>query len=150
MENKENKDVKTENNTKEEKKTPRNQEDLAKIAISKEADQALMEILNRVESDFDAGKATKQDVASRMILGFAANCTERDIHAMRMEFFNPILVLEATLRKAKETGVLPEGFRDLLFQQSFANDSQPAAKRAKKSLNPDIIKDNVSVERKSA
>ena len=126
------------------------EENLAKIAISKESDRALVEILNRIGEGFDAGKATKQDVASHIILHFASNCTDKEIHAMRALFFNPILLMEATLKKAKETGVLPESLRDLLYQQFMQSEPQPNAKRTKKLLNADIIKDNVSENKGSA
>lgn len=127
----------------------RNEDHLAKIAITKEADRGLVDILNRVLDGFDAGRATKQDIASHIIMRFVAACTEKEIHGMRALFFNPILLMEATLKKAKETGVLPDALRDLMYQQFMAADPSHNAKRAKKSLNTDIIKDNV-VENKEA
>lgn len=128
----------------------KNDDSLAKIAITKEADRGLVEILNRVIEGFDAGKATKQDIASHIIMRFASTCTDKDIHAMRAVFFNPILLMEATLKKAKETGVLPDALRDLFYQQFMAADPGYNAKRAKKSLNTDIIKDNVEEIKEAA
>lgn len=128
----------------------KNEEHLAKIAISKEADRGLVEILNRVHDGFDAGRATKQDIASHIIMRFVAGCSDKEIHGMRALFFNPILLMETTLKKAKETGILPEQLRELFFQQFMASEPQTGAKRTKKTLNPDIIKDNVDEVKEAA
>ena len=133
-----------------EKQDPKAEEALVKIAISREADRALIEVLDRVTDGFDAGKATKQDVASYMILRFAKDCSESDIHGIRALFFNPILLMEATLKKAKETGILPDLIKDLFFDQFMEAQSQPAAKRTKKILNKNIIKDNVTPDSEAA
>lgn len=131
-----------------ESKLKKTEDNLAKIAVNKEADRALGEILGRVNDSFDAGRATKQEVASHIILSFAKDCTESDIHGIRALFFNPISLMEATLKKAKETGVLPDSLRDLLFEQFTAG--QSTAKKVKKNLNQNIIKDNVLDEREAA
>lgn len=124
------------------------EDSLAKIAISKDADRALSEVLGRVNDGFEAGRATKQEVASHIISNFSKGCTEAEIHAIRALFFNPILLMEATLKKAKETGVLPDSLRDLLFEQFSAG--LPAARKSKKGLNQNLIKDKVSEEGEAA
>lgn len=124
-----------------EQASKKSDEALAKIAISKDADRAITEITARVNDDFDAGRATKQEVATHIILQFTKSCTEADIHGIRALFFNPILLMEATLKKAKETGVMPDSLRELLFEQFAAN--QPAAKKNKKTLKDNLIKDKV-------
>jgi hypothetical protein len=138
-------------NNKEEKETQetklKGDDNLAKIAISKDADRGLVEILGRISDGFEAGRATKQDVASHIIMRFVSACSEKEIHDMRSLFFNPILLMEATLKKAKETGVLSEALRNILFEQFLAAEPQPNAKRIKKSLNSNIIKDNVAEDR---
>lgn len=121
---------------------------LAKIAINKDADRALSDVIGRVNDGFDAGRATKQEVASHIILSFSKDCTESDIHGIRALFFNPILLMEATLKKAKETGVLPGSLRELLFEQFTA--SQSVAKKSKKSLSHNIIKDNTNDDKEAA
>ena len=133
-----------------EKQDSKAEDALAKIAISREADRALMEVLDRVTDGFDAGKATKQDVASYMILRFAKDCAESDIHGIRALFFNPILLMEATLKRAKETGILSESIKNLFFDQFMESQSQPAAKRAKKILNKNNIKDTVASDLEAA
>jgi len=139
---------KTENkiqiNTEEtESKRRRSDENLAKLAITKDADRALTEVLGRINEGFDAGKATKQDVASQIILHFSKDYSDADLHAIRVQFFNPILLMEAVLKKAKETGNLPDNMRDLLYQQFVSTSNpQPAAKKSKKALRDNAINDS--------
>ena len=126
------------------------QNELAKIAISKEADRALVELINRIEDGFDAGRSTKQDIASQIILRFTANYTDQDIHAMRALSFDPILALEAKLRKAKETGIVPDSIRNLMLDELMADKPIANAKRTKKNLNHDNIKDIVHPDKEAA
>ena len=121
----------------------KNEDQLAKIAISKEADKAVGEILNRVSDGFDAGRPTKHEVTSQIILRFFKEFTDADVHALRVQFFNPILVMEAMVRKAKESGVVPDSMREFLYEQFMASSAvQPAAKKAKKQLKDSVIIDN--------
>ena len=117
---------------------------LAKIAISKDADRAVSEILSRVSDGFDAGRPTKHEVTSQIILRFFNACTDADVQALRVQFFNPILVMEAMIRKAKETGAVPNSMRDFLYDQYMASSArQPAVKKIKKSLPANVINDNI-------
>ena len=135
----------------ENKKTKnKNEENLAKIAISKEADRALVEVLNRIDEKFDAGRATKQDLASHIIMRFFSSCTEKEIHDMRVLFFDPITAMEVKMKRIKETGVIPDSIRDLLLQEFLDASPQPSAKKIKKSLNQNIIIDNVDENKESA
>jgi len=127
------------------------EENLSKIAITKEADRAASELVARVNDGFEAGKASKQEVTSYAILRFCKACTENDIHAIRELFFNPIALMEATLRKAKETGVIPDSMRELLFQQFVSNSgSAPIAKRSKKNLKSDALNESIEVKEGAA
>ena len=130
---------------KEEIRVENKDENIAKIAITKEADRAIGELVARVNDGFEAGKASKQDVTSFAILRFCKACTESDIYAIRELFFNPIVLMEATLRKAKETGEIPESLREILFQQFISTSgSGHIAKKTKKNLKSDVTIDNLS------
>ena len=130
---------------KEEAKTETNKDDnLAKIAISKDADRAISDLVLRVNDGFDAGKASKQDVTSYAILRFCKTCLESDLYAIREMFFNPIALMEATLRKAKETGEIPQSLREVLFQQFVSTSgTERSAKKPKKSLKTDVTNENI-------
>ncbi len=140
-------------NTEEDKKGAEKIESdlIAKIAISREADRAVNELTARVNKGFNAGKATKMQVTSHVITRFFNACTDVDIHAMRAQFFDAILVMEATLKQAKETGVIPESMRELLFQQFISSQGNAApANKLKRALQSDSIKDNVSEDQEAA
>lgn len=123
----------------------------SKIAITKASDKALIELLLRIHDGFSAGRATKQELASFIILRFFNTYSDSDIHEIRSQFFDPILMMEAELRKAKETGILSDAVKEF-FQNQFMGSSvnQPNAKKTKKNLNADIIKDNVISQKESA
>ena len=138
--------------TTDKQESKKNTEDLlAKIAITKEADRFLGELVSRVNEGFDAGKAIKQDIASYIICEFGKAAGEGEIQGFRAMFFNPILLMEATLKRAKETGVLPDHLRDALMQQFQAhNAGTPNLRKTKKNLKSDIIKDNVVKDEEAA
>ena len=123
-------------------------DDLAKIAISREADVALVEIIEKINDGFDGGKATKQDVTSFIVLDFFKELSDSHIHKLRVSFFDPITMMEATLKKAKETGILPESVKELFLKQ-FA-DSAHTVRKPKKNLKSDVIIDNISNEQEVA
>ena len=128
---------------KEVQETKRISDGLSKIAVSKEADEAVAEIMSRVSDGFDAGRTTKHEVASQMILRFAKSCVEADIHAMRALFFNPLTVMEAMIKKAKESGEVPDSMREFLYEQFMASSTtQPKSKKGKNTLKSNVINDN--------
>ena len=48
-------------------------------------------------------------------------------------FFNPIALMEANLRRAKETGEIPQSLREVLFQQFVSTSgNERSAKKLKK------------------
>lgn len=106
--------------------------------------------MSRIEDGFDAGRSTKQDIASQIILRFTANYTELDIHAMRARIFDPILALEAKLKKAKETGIVPDSIRNLMLDEFMAAQPAPNTKGSKRTLNQNNIKDIVPPNKEAA
>lgn len=123
-------------------------DDLAKIAVSREADVALVEIIEKINDGFDGGKATKQDVTSFIVLDFFKELSDSDIHRLRVLFFDPITMMESTLKKAKETGILPESVKELFYKQF--SDSAHTVRKQKKNLKQDVIIDNIINEQEVA
>lgn len=123
------------------KEAKKSDENMAKIAVTKDADRMLVDLVHKLNDGFTAGRATKQDLATLLICLYARDFSEADLHELRAHFFDPIQLWETQLRKAKETGELPKEVREMLYQQFLGQGSN--AKRPKKSLNADIIKDNV-------
>jgi len=136
-----------EENTETTEQNKKPEDNLAKIAITKEADRALIDVVSRVNESFDAGKATKLEVTSQIILNFAKACVEADIHAMRTLFFDPVTVLDSMTKKAKETGTVPDHIRQYLYEQFMATSAnQRPAKKSKKVLKGEALFESIEKE----
>ncbi|UYL09866.1 hypothetical protein B9G69_004665 [Bdellovibrio sp. SKB1291214] len=105
---------------------------VTKITITKQAEEAVSQIVARVNEGFDAGRVTRQDVASWVLTRFNETCGDGDVHQIRAEFFNEIALLENILKKAKLSGSVPEELKLALMGQ--ANISLGGAKKNKRGL----------------
>ncbi len=119
---------------------PNEEATLAKIAITKEADSALTEIMAKVSDGFDGARVIKQDVASHIILEFLKSHDDADIFNIRRHFFDTKAMLRAVLKKAEETGYIPDDVEEL-FRKKFES-SASSSKKTKKNLKSDVIIDN--------
>lgn len=115
------------------------EETLAKIAITKDADSALAEIMAKVSDGFDGARVIKQDVASHIILEFLKRHDDADIFNIRRHFFDTKAMLRALLKKAEETGYIPDDVEEL-FRKKFES-SASSSKKPKKNLKSDGITD---------
>ena len=84
------------------------------ISVSKEAEGAIAEVLEKVNNGFEAGKVNRSQVASWMIMRLRDTFTEKDILAIRSAHFDEISLLESILRQAKERGNVPQELREVL------------------------------------
>lgn len=115
------------------------EETLAKIAITKEADSALAEVMAKVSDGFDGARVIKQDVASHIILEFLKTFDDADIFNIRRHFFDTKAMLRAVLKKAEETGYIPDDVEEL-FRKKFES-SANSSKKPKKYLKTEGITD---------
>ncbi len=106
-----------------------------KIAITKESERALASVIEKVNDGYNGGRATRQGVASWIIMQFANAIAPNDIKVMRLEFLNEISLLELALRRSKETGKLSPELKKLLMQQMGLLDEP--ARRITKLKAPD-------------
>lgn len=109
-----------------------------KITITKESENAAMEIVNKVNSGFEAGKVNRQDVVSWIIMRFKGQFGSEEIKTIRASFANEITLLESIFKKAKETGVMPNQLKEALRDYLVNDTSQ---KRKKTSLTQKSIND---------
>lgn len=130
------------NNSKEEKRT--RIEDIQRIAISKEAQIAITEIMDKVNEGFLGGKVTRMELANWALIHLKETISDEQINQVRMEHFDEVTLLEVILRKAKakEKGKIPEEFKDLLQKQfGFQNNDR---KKIKKALTSSVINDHIN------
>jgi len=115
------------------KSTISNVEDaLAKIAITKEADRHVINILSRVNSEFEAGRVSKQDLISWIILKFAREISDGDIETIRVDHFDEMAFFDFLYKKAKKTGVVPLELKKAILSTAIVDNSKGAKTRSLK------------------
>lgn len=119
------------------------EEAIAKITVTKLAEEAVSQIVSRVNDGFDAGRVNRQDVASWILTRFIETFSEAEVQQIRAAFFNEIALLEAILKKAKQGGSLPEELKSVLAGQ--ASLPPVTSKRSKRSLTKEV--NNVHLEK---
>jgi hypothetical protein len=117
---------------------------LAKIAITSDADVALVQALEKINQDNAGGRVTKAELASWFILQSANNLTDSAIEEVRMAHFSQVAYLEGLLKSVKRLG------RDDLSQelakfQSMVKKTTHQKKRANEVSAPDKKAPPVSI-----
>lgn len=92
-------------------------EGVRRIWISKELDEKLEVILKRVNDGFDGGKISRAQIVTWQLMRWAETCGDRDIEMIRLAHINEVTMLEAIIRKAKESGEMPQELRLLIRKQ---------------------------------
>ncbi len=109
-----------------------------KVTIDKRTTDALWTLVEKVNDGFEAGKVHRQDVASWIIDRFLRNYTEIEVQLIRQSHYSDAVMLDATYRKMKESGEVPEFLRDALRKQFGVVIEN---KKSKKSVACDYIND---------
>lgn len=99
----------------------------------------LTAIVERVNDGFLGGKINRTQAANWIMMRFNENLSDTEIREIRADHFDEIAVLEAILRKAKESGKVPSEFKALL-QKQLEITEQPK-KKIKKALTELTIND---------
>lgn len=96
----------------------------SRVVINSKANSALEGICRQVNSGFDAGFATKSDVANYVFLHLNELLTETHIAAIRAQQFDEKRVLNALLKKAAEGGPLPESLTRALREHCGVSEKE--------------------------
>ncbi len=105
---------------------------VAKITVTKEAEEAVSQVVSKVNDGFDAGRVNRQDVASWILTRFIESFSDVEIQQIRGTFFNEIALLEAILKKAKQNGSVPTELKAALMGQM--NITSNAPRKGKRGL----------------
>lgn len=119
-------------------KTKNNEENFIKITITKESEITAMDIVDKINSGFEAGRVNRQDVVSWIIMHFKSQFGQEEIKTIRASFANELTLLESIFKKAKVTGVMPNQLKEALRDYLVNDTSQ---KRKKTSLTQKSIND---------
>lgn len=111
-----------------------------RMVVSPEAETAVAEFADAVNENFDAGRATRYDVASFMILWFKAHAPDDVILEVRRRSANAFSMLDAVQKKYKALGELPPDIQAVL-DKHFFGEAVKESKKIKKTLKQEYITD---------
>ncbi len=104
-------------------------EKIQRITVSKEAQNALGEITDKINDGFVGGRVNLTQTANWILLRFKNELDEAQIKEIRIDHFDEVAMLESILKQAKETGRLPNDFKALL-QKQFGSE-EPIKRKSK-------------------
>lgn len=122
--------------------------DFSRVVISKEAELALAEVVDAANDGFEAGRITRLDAASHMLLWYKTNAGPDAMTQLRMSCCDEMTMLDKLVKRAKASGELPPELKQFLAQQFFG-EAAPPPKKSKKSLKQEYITD-IPNERKAS
>lgn len=91
---------------------------VAKITITKLAEESVNQVTSRVNDGFEAGRVNRQEIASWILVKFLETFSDTEVQQIRTAFFNEIALLEAILKRAKQSGIVPEELKTALMGQA--------------------------------
>ena len=113
-----------------------------RMVVSLEAEAVVAEFADAVNKGFDAGRATRFDVASFMILWFKAHAPDDVILEIRRRSANAFSMLDAVQKKYKALGELPPDIQAVL-DKHFFGEAGKDQKKAKKNLKQESINERL-------
>lgn len=139
--------MKEENRNTETDKEQKSKEETSKkegrMVVSLEAEAVVAEFAYAVNDGFEAGRATRFDVASFMILWFKAHAPDNVILEIRRRSANAFSMLDAVQKKYKAIGELPPDIQAVL-DKHFFGDGGKDQKKTKKNLKQESLNERLS------
>ena len=114
---------------------------VAKIAITSDADVALVQALDSVNQGNSGGRVTKVELASWLILKAAVAMNTQNIDEIRKAHFNQSIYLENLLRTLKQSGRNALSFDEIENLQSILKQKLI---HPKKTTKPSTEKEGVA------
>lgn len=121
---------------KEEENSGKTGDEYIKITISRAAEEAAAGLVEKVNTGFEAGKVTRQDLISWIVLRFSGACTDQEVRAIRADHFDEIALLEQSFRRYKQAGRIPPELKKLLLAQ--AGIEETSRKTARKAVDTGV------------
>ena len=90
---------------------------LRRVWISEDVNEDLEKIVGQVNKDFDGGKINRSQIISWMVKKMVSECCASDIQEIRLANLDELSVLEAMVKKARSTGVMPSDLSELVLKQ---------------------------------
>lgn len=109
-------------------------DEIYRIAVTRDAEKALNELMEKVNYEFDGGKVNRSEMASWALIRLCKGLNDEMLQDIRSEHFDEVTALESLYRRAKETGKVSVELKALLLKQVGFDGS------AKKSVKVKIDK----------
>jgi len=92
-------------------------EEILRMTVSKQGERALVDVMEKVNENFNGGKVSKVQLINWILKRFKDDLDESMVREIRADHFDEVAVLESLLRKVKETGKVPPEFKQLLQRE---------------------------------
>lgn len=107
---------------------------VAKIAITSDADVALVQALDTVNQGHAGGRVSKVELASWLIIKSAVTLNSKAIDEIRQAHFNQSVYLESLLRTLKQSGRNALSFDEIESLQSILKQKSSLHKKSPKPI----------------
>lgn len=124
-------------NKSEESRDQKVADEVFRITVTKDAEKALIDLVDKVNRGFDGGKINRTEMASWALIRLNGTMDEPLLQEVRAEHFDELAALEALWRKAKERGRVSNEVKQLLLKEvGFeASAKKPAKTKVDKDLH---------------
>ncbi len=92
-------------------------DDLYRITMTRDAEKALGDLLEKVNSGFIGGKINRTQLVSWALMNLNREITENQLQDLRAAHFDDLSALELLYRKAKESGVVSSDLKAILMKE---------------------------------
>lgn len=116
-------------NTGEEIRDQKASDEVFRITVTRDAEKALNDLVEKVNRGFDGGKINRTEMASWALKRLNSTMDEPLLVEVRAEHFDELAALEMLWRKAKERGRVSHEVKQLLLKEvGFEASSKKSAK----------------------
>lgn len=111
------------------------------IRITKEADDAVTTLLQRINDGVDMVRIAKVELTSFILEKFCPDFSTEDIKELHMRSLNEVDLLKYAYKQAMESGVIPDNLREILYLNAGL---ASVSKKVKKIRHKDGIIDTIN------
>ncbi|MGZ3771362.1 MAG: hypothetical protein ACXWRG_17055 [Bdellovibrio sp.] len=107
------------------------EKDEIQITVTLDCESALSDQLDKVNEGFEFGRVTRKQLAVYLLEKGLREFNDDDVQAVRQSTLTDILILDHLYRQAKESGVVPDALKEILWKTMNLTG---ATKKPKKSI----------------
>lgn len=101
------------------------------IRISKDADDVLSVLVQRLNGEEALAKVSKLDIASFVLERFCPSVNDEDIRELQMRLLSEVDLLRLAYKRALASGAIPDNLREILYLNAGLTVEAKKAKKAR-------------------